>query len=113
MCAIRISPEVPVYISEDKQSLCKKDTTTESVVVEKRVFVLPEGKSDDYIVEVDGFAHAPGGSLETERATTGHDLSVITLTIPDDPELGHELGFSAAKFDRVLYEAVDAQVDET
>jgi hypothetical protein len=105
MCPIRISPEVPAYISEDKISLRKTEPTTEPQIIGKRVFVVPGGKSDDCIVEVDGYAHDPGGILETERATTGHDLSCITLTIPDDSDLSGELGLSAVKIDRILYEA--------
>lgn len=110
---MRYHPEYRYSFPGTEKTLRKKQPTTEPVIVGTRVFVVPDGKGDDYIVEINAFAHAPGGILETERATTGHDRSFITLIIPDDPELSAELGLSAVKIDRVLYEAVDASESET
>jgi hypothetical protein len=107
MCSIRISPEVPIYISADKTLLRKTKPTTQSRIVRERLFVLPVGKDNDYLVCVDGFPHAPGGIVETERLTTGHTIDDITLTTTDDAELSRELGVTAVKIDGILYEAVN------
>ena len=107
MCPIRISPEVPVYIFHNQRSLRQTEPTTQSRVAGERLFVLPVGKSDDHLVEVDRFPHAPGGIVETERLTTGHTIDHITLTTPDDPELSGELGVTEVKIDGVLYGAVN------
>jgi len=110
MCSIRISPEVPVYISADSSMLLKTEPTVQPRVTGERLFVLPVGKSEDYLVHVDGFHHEPGGIVETERLTTGHTVDDITLTTSDDPDLSGELGVTAVKIDGVLYEAVNPKV---
>lgn len=109
MTPIRISPEIEVYISTDPETLGQTEPTTESRVVGEEVFVLPCGKKQDYIVRVDGFSHAPGGMVITERLTSGHETNDITLTTPEDPELSGELGVTAVTIDGVLYEAMNVE----
>lgn len=109
MCPIRIVPDAPVQISDNQRSLRRVNPTTEPTVIGRRTFVLPVGKGNDYLVHVDGFAHAPGGIIETERLTTGHSVDNIALTTPDDPELSGELGVTAVTIDGVLYEAVNPE----
>ncbi len=111
MSPIRISPEREVYISTDLETLSQTEPTTESRVVREEVFVLPCGKNQDYIVRVDGFSHAPGGMVETERLTSRHTKDKITLTTLDDPELSGELGVTAITIDGVLYEAINVEGD--
>ena len=109
MSPIRISPEKEVYISIDPEGLRQTEPTTESRIVREEVFVLPCGKKDDYIVQVEGFSHAPGGIIETERLTPGHTKDNITLTTLEDPELSGELGVTAVAIDGVLYEAMNVE----
>lgn len=69
MSPIRISPEREVYISTDPEKLSQTEPTIQSRVLREKVYVLPCGKKQDYIVQVDGFPDGPGGILVTERLT--------------------------------------------
>ena len=112
MSPIRISPEREVYISTDLKRLGQTEPTAQSRILREEVYVIPCGKQQDYIVRVDGFSHAPGGIVETERLTSGHKKDDITLTTLDDPELSGELGVTAVKIDGVLYEATNVEDDK-
>ena len=105
MCPIRISPEVPVYVSESEATLRSAAPTAEPFVVKSKLFIVPAGLGDHWVVEVNGFARDPGGMLMTERISTGFSKDELTLTTPDDPALKDELGLFAVKIDGVLYEA--------
>lgn len=107
MSPVRISPEVPIHISPTKKGVLDTYPTTEVSIVAGQVFVLPVGRTFNYIVRVDGIAGAPGGIVETERLTPGHTPDYIILTTPQDTELFRELGVSAVKIDSVLYEATN------
>ena len=111
MSPIRISPEREVYIATDLDRLKKMSPATQSTIFIARgeVFVLPVGKTQDYLVQVNGFPHAAGGILLTERLTSGHTPDDIMLTTPDDPDLSKELGVTAIKIDGVIYEATDVE----
>ena len=109
MSPIRISPEREVYISSSQISLDKTVPTVESRVVRGEVYLLPVGKTQDYLVQVNGFSHASGGMVITERLTSGHETDDITLTTPEDPELSGELGVTAITIDGVLYEATNVE----
>ena len=68
MPPIRISPEVPIYISADQSALSQAKQTTQSRVVGEILFVLPVGKNVDYLVHVDGFPDDPGGIVKTSES---------------------------------------------
>src|SRR4030042_2160646 len=109
MSPIRISLERQVYISDDQVTLDKTALTTESRAVREEVFVLPVGKTQDYLVRVKGFSDSPGGIVETERLTADHMKDDITLTTPNDPELSGELVVTAVTIDGVIYEATNVE----
>jgi hypothetical protein len=112
MSPIRISPEREVYISSSQILLDKTAPTIESRVVRGEVYLLPVGKTQDYIVQVNGFPHAAGGILLTERLTSGHIPDYIMLTTSDNPELSGELGVTAIKIDGVIYEATNVENED-
>jgi len=105
MCPIRVSPEVPVYVSASDIDLCFQKPTQEEFTVIGEKYVLPCGKPPDYTVRVDGYLHSPGGMLGSPRLTSGPEVDEITLTTPEDTELYPELRVSAICVDGVLYEA--------
>lgn len=106
MTPIRITPQVPVCISRERE-LISAPLTNESFVAEGVVYVRPEDKDSYYAVKVNGFRDAPGGIVESQRLTPGYNTDDLTLTTPNDPELSGELGLSEVIIDGVRYEAVD------
>jgi hypothetical protein len=79
----------------------------EAFIVAGIIYVLPQGKSLNYLEKVDGFSRQPGGIISSQRLTPGNELDTITLTTADDPVLNQELGLSTVIIDRVMYTATD------
>jgi hypothetical protein len=109
MCPIRVSPEVPVYVSENEKDLGKGKSRQTPFEVRGEGYIRPAGKPAEYTVFVFGFPDSPGGMLTSERLTTGHSRDELTLTTPEDPDLSGELGVSEICVDGVIYEAVNPQ----
>jgi hypothetical protein len=108
MCPIRITPKIPIFISEiDMTQDSRGHETNEPLEVRGILFILPEGKPADHQVKVYGFPRSPGGILESERLTTGYTKDEFTLTTPEDTELSQELGASIICVDQVIYEAIN------
>ena len=109
MCPIRVSPEVPVYVSENEKDLEKGKPGLTNFEVRGEGYVLPAGKPAEYTVFVFGFPESPGGMLTSERLTTGHNRDELTLTTPEDTDLAGELGVSEICVDGVIYKAINPQ----
>jgi hypothetical protein len=104
---IRISPELPIQISRNEESILKVLASCEPMIVVGIVFILPEGKSSEYIIEAQGYHKMPGGKLTSRRITAGHDKSIISLVTDTDTELISEIGVMGICIDHVFYEALD------
>lgn len=101
MCPIEILPGVPSHISAKRNTLRQTELTTEPIVTDDRLYVVPADKDDTYIVKVDGYPHESGGMVITKRLTPTDKEDCIMITTPDDPLLG----LTAITIDNILYEA--------
>ncbi len=109
MSPIRITPQVPIYMCVNERELSLVLPTTETLIAEKEIFVRPKDRSSDYTIKVKGFRDAPGGIIEGQRLSPGHNLDDLTLTTADDVELSDELGISEVIIDKVIYTAINPQ----
>jgi hypothetical protein len=107
MAPIRITSEEPICICVGERELYSISPTIEPFVAEEIVYVRPKDKGTDYTVKVKGFRDAPGGIVETQRLSPGHNVDDLTLTTPYDPDLSEELGVSEVIIDGIRYTATN------
>ena len=101
---ICVTPEnVSLLVAQEEGKILEGELINYSFVVTGILFLLPQGKPLDCLVEVDGDTNL----IRTRRLTADESISTIVLVGPNDPEeLKKNLGAEGMRIDGVWLEAV-------